>query len=89
MSYRGPNFIYRIRKTTVNNKTGDNFSITIPRIIAEQFSGCHFRLTFQNHQITFESGCKEGLDELNKQLQEEINKPSQIYIGNEPVVVFQ
>ncbi len=34
MPYRGPAITYKIRKTTTNNKTGDNYSITIPRIIA-------------------------------------------------------
>ena len=37
MSYRGPALSYKIRKTTINNKTGDNYAITIPRIIAQQF----------------------------------------------------
>ena len=39
MAYRGPALQHKIRKTTTNNKTGDNYAITIPRMIAENFQG--------------------------------------------------
>lgn len=65
MSLRGPARQYIIRKTTVNNKTGDNFSITIPRIIAQQFSGCFFSITISEGHITFESGTKVMIEKEN------------------------
>ena len=58
MSLRGPARQYKIRKTTVNNETGDNFSITIPRIIAQQFSGCVFSMEIHQDRIIFTSGTK-------------------------------
>jgi len=64
MAYRGPALQYKIRKTTVNNKTGDNFSITIPRFIANQFSGCNFSLTITEEAIIFTSGCKITSQEI-------------------------
>ena len=58
MAYRGPAIQYKIRKGNTNNKTGDNYSITVPRIIAEQFDGCFFQLNIQSGSIVFTSGCK-------------------------------
>lgn len=57
-AYRGPALTYKIRKTTINNNTGDNFSITIPRFVAQQFEGCLFRLEVSGNSIIFTSGCK-------------------------------
>jgi hypothetical protein len=64
MAYRGPAIQQRIRKTTIGNKTGDNFSITIPRILAKKFEGIFFKLTVSGNNITFESGCKINLADL-------------------------
>lgn len=64
MSYRGPALQYKIRKTTVNNSTGDNFSITIPRFLAEQFSNCFFRITITGDNILFESGTKMTVTDI-------------------------
>jgi len=64
MSYRGPGLSYRIRKTTVNNKTGDNYSITIPRIIAQQFEECFFKMCVSGNSIIFESGCKMSVNDI-------------------------
>lgn len=58
MSYRGPGIQYRIRKTNTKNKTGDNYSITVPRIIAEKFDGCFFQINIQSGSLVFTSGCK-------------------------------
>ena len=55
---RGFALQYKIRKTTTQNKSGDNFSITIPRFIAKQFSGCLFSMNVSGNSILFESGCK-------------------------------
>ena len=75
MSYRGPGLSYKIRKTTTNNKTGDNYSITIPRIIAQKFEECLFRLCVSGNTITFESGCKMTVNDI------EINKSKRIFVG--------
>lgn len=64
MSYRGPAITYKIRKTTTNNKTGDNFSITIPRIVAQQFEGTFFKMVVSGNTITFESGCKMTVTDI-------------------------
>ena len=75
MSYRGPALQYQIRKTTTNNKTGDNYAITIPRVIAQQFEECLFRICVSGNTITFESGCKLTVDDI------EINKTKKVFIG--------
>jgi hypothetical protein len=62
--YRGPGLQYKIRKTTINNNTGDNYSITIPRIIAEQFIDCSFRITISGNTIMFISGCKLTIEDV-------------------------
>lgn len=56
--YRGPAVQYRVRKTTVNNKTGDSYAITVPRIVAETFTDSWFRLLVSGGCLIFESGCK-------------------------------
>lgn len=58
IAYRGPGLQYKIRKGTINNRTGDSYVITVPRIIAEQFSGCFLRICVNNNVITMQSGCK-------------------------------
>ena len=75
MSYRGPALQYRIRKTTVNNKTGDNYSITIPRIIAQKFAEVLFRMCVSGNSIIFESGCKLTVEDV------QINKTKRVFVG--------
>lgn len=82
MSYRGPALQYRIRKTTVNNKTGDNQSITIPRFVAQQFSEVWFRVQVSGECIILQSGCKITIDDLPPQHDES----KKIYIEGRPVV---
>ena len=76
MSFRGPAIQYKIRKTTINNRTGDNFSITIPRILAEQFQECLFRIETSGTQIIFTSGCKLTVSDLETQ-----NNSKKIILG--------
>lgn len=73
MSYRGPALTYQIRKTTINNKTGDSFAITIPRIIAEKFEGYYFTLSVSGNCIVFESGCKISVSDIEKEKFKRIN----------------
>ena len=75
MSYRGPALQYKIRKTTSNNKSGDNYSITVPRIIAQKFEECLFRLAISGNTIIFESGCKMTVNDL------EINTSKKVFVG--------
>ncbi len=75
MSYRGPALQYQIRKTTINNKTGDNYSITIPRVIAQKFEECLFKICVSGNIIFFESGCKLTVNDIK------INKAKKIFIG--------
>jgi hypothetical protein len=67
--YRGSAIQYQIRKTTVGNKTGDNYAITIPRIIAEQFMDCTFRITVSGNSIMFISGCKLTINDIKNDLE--------------------
>ena len=64
MSYRGPGLAYKIRKTTINNKTGDSYAITIPRCIAQQFEDVLFRMCISGQSIVFESGCKMTINDI-------------------------
>jgi len=54
---RTPRFKYKIRKVTCGNKSGDSYAITIPRIIAQDFTGVSFFLTVTDTSIILESGC--------------------------------
>ena len=67
MAYRGPALQYKIRKTTINNKTGDNYSITIPKFIANQFDDCFFRIGMSGNRIYFESGCKLTIEDIKNE----------------------
>jgi len=77
MSYRGTALQYKIRKTTTNNKTGDNFSITIPRIIAQKFDMCFFKLEVSGNALIFTSGCK-----ISSQCPE-LNEIEKAFAGND------
>ena len=81
MSFRGPAITYIIRKTTTNNATGDSFAITIPRFIAEQFSGCHFTMVISGNSIIFTSGCKLTQNDIPQNY----NISTKIYFGDAPV----
>ncbi len=58
MAYRGPALQYQIRKTTTKNRSGDNFAITIPRIVANQFDNIFFAISISGNTLIFTSGCK-------------------------------
>jgi len=72
VSYRGPALQYRIRKTTINNKTGDNYSITIPRIIAQEFEEVLFKMCVSGNTIIFESGCKMTVNDIEVDKQKKV-----------------
>jgi hypothetical protein len=73
IAYRGPALNYQIRKTTTNNKTGDSYAITIPRIVAKQFEECFFRMCVSGTNIIFESGCKLSVNDI------EVNKDKKVF----------
>ena len=75
MAYRGPALTYKIKKVTSNNKTGDSYAITIPRIIAKQFEECFFKLCISGTNIIFESGCKMTVSDIA------INQNKKIFVG--------
>lgn len=81
MSYRGPALQYKIRKATTKNETGDNYSITIPRVMAQKFENIYFRLDTSGDCIIFESGCKIKIGDL------EISNPhDRLYVGGGTVI---
>jgi hypothetical protein len=73
MAFRGPSLTYKIRKTTKNNKCGDNYGITIPRVIANKFEGVFFYIRVEDNSIIFESGCNPNL-KIEKSFHEKNNK---------------
>lgn len=72
MAYRGPALQYRIRKTTTNNKTGDSYAITIPRIVAKEFEETFFKLCISGNSIILESGCKMTVEDVEVNNQKKI-----------------
>ncbi|MEK6884058.1 MAG: hypothetical protein AABY22_30800 [Nanoarchaeota archaeon] len=56
--YRGPSYRYKIKKVTTNNKTGDSFAITVPKVVAEMFINVEFNLFIAGRSMVFASGCK-------------------------------
>ncbi len=65
MSYRGPALQHSIRRGITNNKTGENFVITIPKIIAEQFQSVLVRVYVSGNSIILESGCKISIEDIS------------------------
>jgi len=80
MAYRGSALTYRIRKATTNNRTGDNYSITIPREIAKQFLEYNFTIEVSGNALIFQSGCKLTKEDI--QYNKNMDK---IYFGGTPV----
>ena len=62
---RGPSLQHSIRKGTTNNKTGDTFVITIPKVIAQMFDNCLLRVYASGNTIILESGCKMTIKDIN------------------------
>ena len=81
MSYheRSPTLIYKIRKTTSNNVCGDNFALTIPKIIVERFQNVSFVLKFSGDCIVFQSGC---LPTLKQEAEKEMLKILEMKMNN-------
>ncbi len=79
MAYRGTALTYKIRKTTVGNKTGENYSITIPTFIAKKFEGFLFRLAVSGDSIIFESGCKMSVTDIG------INHAKKLFVGGRTI----
>ena len=75
MSYRGPALQYQIRKTTKGNKTGDNYAITIPRIIAKQFDATLFQMEVSGNCIIFTSGTKVTVSDIR------IDNSKKVFVG--------
>jgi len=73
MAYRGSALTYKIRKTTSNNLTGDNYSITVPRVIAKKFEDMVFSFRTSGNALIFESGCKITVSEIEKEKKRKIN----------------
>jgi len=84
LAYRGFGIQYKIRKTTINNKTGDSYAITIPRIFAEQFQDCYFKLSVSGMSLTFTSGCKLTQEDIL--YQNDFDRQTKMYSGNKPVM---
>lgn len=51
MAYRGPSYNYKVRKLGNSESTGDVFGITLPRIVAMQFSGCVLDINVSGNSI--------------------------------------
>ena len=49
--------VYKLRKLTTNNLSGDAYGITIPREISKQFLHVNFRISKSGNSILLESGC--------------------------------
>jgi len=58
---------YKIKKETTGNKTGEAFSLTIPRVIAESFKNCKFSIEVTQTAIIYKSGI--DLNHLKKEAQ--------------------
>ena len=50
---RTPRLFYKVRQLTQNNSTGDAFGITVPALIAQQFSGMTLHLIVNGSGFSF------------------------------------
>ena len=53
-----PSMMHKLRILNPKNETGESFGITIPKILAQEFSGCFFKITLSGTTIFMESGCR-------------------------------
>ena len=90
MAYRGPALQHKIRQLTFGNETGDSFGITIPRIIAEHFSGCFLRISVSGNMIVMESGCKLKAEDIKEiTIQGEYTAMRKVYKVGGPPEIFK
>lgn len=59
-SRKSPSIQHKLRITNPGNRTGISYAVTIPRVIADNFSGTYFRVTQQGSCLILESGTKIG-----------------------------
>ena len=59
---------YKIKKETTNNKTGDAFSLTVPRWIVEKFQETKFLIQITENTITYVSGI--DINQLKKNIKD-------------------
>ena len=81
MGNRGSGQKYKICKATTNNKTGDNYSITVPRFIAQKFNEVYFKLDVSGNCLIFESGCKIRIGDIEIQ-----NPHDRLFVGGGTVI---
>ena len=58
---RTPRFRYKVRKTTINNSTGDSYALTVPEVVAKEFEGVHLYLVTTSDGIVYRSGCAPNI----------------------------
>lgn len=64
-SRRSPSVYHKLRITNPGNRTGVSFAVTIPTVIANNFTGAFFRVTQSGTSIILESGTKLSAAEIN------------------------
>ena len=57
-SRRSPSIQHKLRITNPGNRTGVSYAVTIPSVIANNFSGTYFRITQEGTTLILESGAK-------------------------------
>lgn len=63
---KNPSIQHKLRVTNPGNKTGLNFSITVPTPIAQNFHGTYFRVFQNGTSILLESGCKLNASDISQ-----------------------
>ena len=81
----GPSLQHKLRVIVGTKQEPIVYGITIPAFIAQQFSGCLFRIHMSGNSIVLESGCKITIDNIDKDniggvsgMRESINKWGEI-----------
>lgn len=57
-SRKRPSVYHKLRIVNPGNRTGVTFAVTIPSVIATNFTGAYFRVTQSGTSIILESGTK-------------------------------
>ena len=63
---KNPSLLHKIRVIMGSKQNPMQYGVTIPKPIAQQFSGCKFMVQVSGNSVILESGCKAAAVEMHK-----------------------
>jgi hypothetical protein len=72
-SRRNPSIQHKLRIVNPGNRTGNTYAVTIPVIIANNFSGTYFRITQEGTSLILASGARIGATNITNKKDNSFN----------------